>query len=189
MGARPTRAGSKKIRRVVTGHTPEGKSVFVGDGTAPRVVVIPGIKDSSITAVWATDHGMTALPGSDDPTPAMTTFVPYPGGTRFLITVFPPLGSGVEPDTDMAVVAQEMLTKLPGLAQAMEPENPGMHTTETVDYDIIISGELSLELDDGKEVQLKPGDIVIQNGTRHRWRNTGKKLCVMYSVLVGAPRR
>ncbi len=189
MGVKTTRAGSKKIRRVVTGHTPEAKSVVVSDGPPPRTVVISGIKDSSITAVWATDYGMTALPGSDDPTPAMTTFVPQPGGTRLLITVIAPAGQGLEPGTDLAAVAEEMRTKLPGLAQAMEPDNPGMHTTDTVDYDIIISGELSLELDDGKVIQLKPGDIVIQNGTRHRWRNTGKKPCVMYSVLLGAPRR
>jgi mannose-6-phosphate isomerase-like protein (cupin superfamily) len=180
---------AKKIRRVVTGHTPEGNSVFVSDAAPPRVVTISGMKDFSITAVWATDHGMTAVPGSADPTPAMTTFVPGEGGTRFLITVLPPASQGLEPGTDPAAVSEEMLTKLPGLAQAMEPDQPGMHTTDTVDYDIIISGELWLELDDGKEVRLKPGDIVIQNGTRHAWRNKGTKPCVMYSVLVGAPRR
>jgi len=179
----------KKIRRVVTGHAPDGKSVFVSDDAPPHVVSISGMKDFSITAVWATDHGMTAVPGSTDPTPAMTTFVPGQGGTRFLITVLPPAGQGLEPGTDPAAVAAAMLTELPGLAQAMEPDHPGMHTTDTVDYDIIISGELYLELDDGKEVRLKPGDIVIQNGTRHAWRNKGKKPCVMYSVLVGAPRR
>lgn len=180
---------SKKPRRVVTGHTPEGKSVFVGDGAAPRAVTISGMKDFSITAVWATDHGMTAVPGSADPTPSMTTFVPGWGGTRFLITVLPPATQGLEQGTDPTAVAEEMLKKLPGLAEAMEPDHPGMHTTDTVDYDIIISGELWLELDDGKEVRLKPGDIVVQNGTRHAWRNKGTKPCVMYSVLVGAPRR
>ena len=179
----------RKIRRVVTGHTPEGKSVFVSDGAPSRAVTISGLKDFSITAVWATDHGMTAVPGSIDPTPAMTTFVPGEGGTRFLITVLPPAGQGLEPGTDPAIVAAAMLTDLPGLAHAMEPDHPGMHTTDTVDYDIIISGELWLELDDGREVRLKPGDIVVQNGTRHAWRNKGKKPCVMYSVLVGAPRR
>ncbi len=189
MAVRATRAGSKKIRRIVTGHTPEGKSVFVSDGAPPRSEMIAGLKGFSIMPVWATDHGMTALPGSDDPTMAMTRFVPGWGGTRFLITVFPPEEQALAASIDPSVVAVEMAATLPGLGDTMEPENPGMHTTETVDYDIIISGELSLELDDGKEVHLKPGDIVIQNGTRHRWRNTGKKPSVMYSVLVGTPRR
>ena len=179
----------KKIRRVVTGHTPAGKSVVASDDVPSRVVTIKGLKGFSLTGVWATDYGMTTVPGSDDPTGAMTTFVPGEGGTRFHITVFPPAGEplprGVEPEA----VLDEMRTNLPGLAQSMEPEHPGMHTTDTVDYDIIMSGELWCELDDGKEVHLKAGDIVIQNGTRHAWRNKGKKPCVMYSILIGAPRR
>jgi len=177
-----------KTRRVVTGHTPGHKSVVVHDDGAPRVVTIAGMKDFSITAVWATDAGMTALPGSTDPTPAMTTFVPGWNGTRFLITVLPPDAQGLEPGADPAAIAEEMRAKLPGLAQAMEPDHPGMHTTDTVDYDIIMAGELWLELDDGTEVHLQPGDIVIQNGTRHAWRNKGTQPCVMYSVLVGVPR-
>lgn len=180
---------AKKVRRVVTGHSPAGKAVFVSDGAPSRVATVKGLKGFSITGVWATDWGMTHLPGSDDPTGAMTTFVPGPGGTRFLITVLPPAGEslpqGVEPQT----VLEEMRTKLPGLAESMELEHPGMHTTDTVDYDIIISGDVWCELDDGEEVHLKAGDILVQNGTRHAWRNKSKKPCVMYSILIGAPRR
>jgi len=178
----------RKIRRVVTGHAPDGQSVFVGDDAPARVVTIDGMKGFSVTAVWATDHGMTALPGSDDPTRKMTTFVPGEGGTRFLVTVVPP-DRAVQPRTAPAMIAIEMVAKLPGLGDAMEPDSLGMHTTDTVDYDVIMSGELWLELDDEQEVRLKPGDIVVQNGTRHRWRNKGKTPCVMYSVLVGALRR
>jgi mannose-6-phosphate isomerase-like protein (cupin superfamily) len=180
---------SHTVRRVVTGHNAQGKSVFAGDGAPPRVERFTGMEDFSITAVWATDHGMTSLPGCDDPTRAMTSFAPGPGGTRFLITVFPPAGQGLEPGMDPTVLSGEMVSKLPGLGDAMERDNPGMHTTDTVDYDIIMSGELWLELDDGKEVHLRAGDIVVQNGTRHAWRNKRTEPCVMYSVLVGAPRR
>ena len=189
MPAKITRTRKTQQRRIVTGHTPEGKSVIVSDGAPPRVETITGLTGFSITPVWATDHGMTALPGCDDPTLAMTRFVPGWGGTRFLITVLPPAGQAPDPGADLSAVPAELAAKLPGLGDAMELENPGMHTTDTVDYDIIISGELTLEVDDGQEVALKPGDIVIQNGTRHRWRNTGTKPCVMYSVLVGVPRR
>jgi mannose-6-phosphate isomerase-like protein (cupin superfamily) len=180
---------AKTVRRVVTGHDAKGKSVFTADGAPPREVTIAGMKGFSITAVWATDHGMTTLPGSEDPTERMTTFVPGNGGTRFLITVIPPAASATTSRRAKPPSAEEMLAKLPGLAESMEGENVGMHTTETVDYDIIVSGELWLELDDGEEVRLKAGDIVVQNGTRHAWRNKSKKPCVMYSVLVGAPRR
>ena len=177
-----------KIRRVVTGHAPDGKSMVVSDGPAPRVVTINAMKGFSVTAAWATDYGMTALPGSDDPTNSMTTFVPGDGGTRLLVTVVPP-DSRLPARTDPTMVQIEMVAKLPGLGDAMETATVGMHTTDTVDYDIIMSGELWLELDDGQEVQLKKGDIIVQNGTRHRWRNKGTRPCVMYSVLVGARRR
>lgn len=180
---------AKKIRRVVTGHDAAGKSVFVSDGAPTREATFPGMKGFAIIAAWATDHGMTAVPGSDDPTDAMTTFVPGHGGTRLVITVFPPASKGPTKGRQPAPpTREEMIAKMPGLAESMEPEHPGMHTTDTVDYDIIVSGELVLELDDGAEVRLKPGDIVVQTGTRHAWHNRGSKPCVMYSVLVGAPR-
>jgi mannose-6-phosphate isomerase-like protein (cupin superfamily) len=175
-------------RRVVTGHSADGKSAIVSDGPSPRHITITGMTGFSITGVWATDHGMTALPGSDDPTHRMTTLVPGDGGTRFLVTVIPPPGP-MPPADELAAAGPQMLERLPGLAQAMEPGHPGMHTTDTVDYDIVISGELVMELDDGAEVTLKPGAIVVQNGTRHAWRNRGTEPVVMYSVLVGAPRR
>ncbi|MCC7366136.1 MAG: cupin domain-containing protein [Dehalococcoidia bacterium] len=175
-------------RRVVTGHTPEGKSVFVSDGPSPRAMRYDALPDFAILGVWATDCGMTAVPGSDDPTPAMTTFVPGEGGTRFTITVFPPANVMPTAAFDADELDRKMHAELPGLAEAMEKDNPGMHTTDTVDYDIIISGELVLELDDGERRHLKAGDIVIQNGTRHAWRNVANEPCVMYSVLVGCPR-
>ena len=166
---------AQSFRRVVTGHTPAGKSVFVSDGPPPRAT-------GALTTVWATDHGMTTLPGSDDPTPAMTTFVSGPGGSRFHIVVIQPAGATPPPQPNQQPV------HLPGLSEAMEADAPGFHTTDSVDYDIIMSGRLHLELDDGAEVELGPGDIVVQNGTRHAWRNKGTEPVVMYSVLVGAPR-
>ena len=66
--------------------------------------------------------------------------------------------------------------KLPGLIDVLEPNHPGMHTTDTVDFDIVISGEVYLELDDGEEVLLKAGDCVVQNGTRHAWHNRASAL-------------
>ena len=181
---------AKKIRRVVTGHNSRGKSVFVSDGPPTREVTFKRLKGFAIIGAWATDHGMTALPGSDDPTKRMTTFVPGHGGTRLAITIFPPaLRGNARRKAPPPPTRAEMLAKLPGLAESMEGSDVGMHTTDTVDYDIIMSGDLWLELDDGAEVHLKPGDIVVQNGTRHAWHNRGAKPCVMYSVLVGAPRK
>lgn len=176
------------IRRVVTGHSASGKAVVASDGAPPRSNHPPGVESTGIIAVWATDHGMTAVPGSEDPTVQMTSYVAGPGGTRFLITILPPDSGGGAPSPLLAG-ATPTDVGFPGLSEAMEADSPGMHTTDSVDYDIVMSGELWLELDDGATVHLKPGDIVIQTGTRHAWRNKGSEPCVMYSVLVGAPRQ
>ena len=61
-----------------------------------------------------------------------------------------------------------------------------MHTTPTVDYGVVLDGEVWLELDDGKTVHLKEHDVVVQNGTRHAWRNKGTKPATMAFVLIGA---
>jgi len=74
------------------------------------------------------------------------------------------------------------------MAEHLETDNPGMHTTDTVDYEFVISGEVVLELDDGAEVTLKPGDTVVQNGTRHAWRNRTNEPAVLVVVLIGAKR-
>jgi quercetin dioxygenase-like cupin family protein len=74
------------------------------------------------------------------------------------------------------------------LAEVIEPMNPGMHTTDTVDFDVILSGEVYLELDNGAEVLLKAGDCVVQNGTRHAWHNRSSQNCVVAVAIVGAVR-
>ena len=180
------------MRRIVTGHTESGKSVFVSDGEPPRIVSIKDIQDQRMVEVWATDDIPTIPVDKDDPTVKMSSLVPGPEGTRFRICQFPSdqvWTRAIEKGVDLAAALQEYATKTPGLAEAMEVEHPGMHTTDTVDYGIVISGEIWLELDDGAEVHLKPGDCVVQNGTRHAWRNKGSETCVMAFVMVGAKRK
>ena len=87
---------------------------------------------------------------------------------------------------DQDAFRREFLAKAPGLAEAMELQDSGMHTTASVDYGVVISGEITLELDDGAMVRLKQGDCVVQNGTRHAWRNSSTTPCIMAFVLVGA---
>jgi len=65
------------------------------------------------------------------------------------------------------------------------PDDPGMPPTETIDFEVILSGECILELDAGAEVMQRPGDTVVQNGTRHRWRNEGAEPCVMAISIDG----
>jgi quercetin dioxygenase-like cupin family protein len=74
------------------------------------------------------------------------------------------------------------------MSQWMEADDPGMHTTDTVDFEVVISGEIILELDDGAEKVLRAGDTNIQNGTRHRWHNRGSEPAVIATFIVGANR-
>ena len=87
---------------------------------------------------------------------------------------------------DIEVAFADMETQLPGLAAHMEPDHPGMHTTATVDFEYVVSGRCVLELDNGATRELKAGDTVVQNGTRHAWRNPYDEPCVMVVMIVGA---
>jgi mannose-6-phosphate isomerase-like protein (cupin superfamily) len=89
-------------------------------------------------------------------------------------------------DLDIEAALAAFEESLPGLAAHLEPDNPGMHTTATVDYEYIVSGSVVLELDDGVEVELHAGDTVVQNGTRHAWRNRTDEPCLLVVVLIGA---
>jgi quercetin dioxygenase-like cupin family protein len=88
----------------------------------------------------------------------------------------------------MEAALAEFEEKLPGLAQHLEVDHPGMHTTATIDFEVVLSGTVTLELDDGAKMSLGPGDTVVQNGTRHAWRNPFSEPCRMVVFLVGAER-
>src|SRR5207248_3777813 len=181
----------RPMRRVVTGHS-GGKSVFLSDGPPPRVVTFGEIADLEFNEIWATEV-VPALPaGSADPTASAASFAPPPGGTRFRIVQFPPdvlLAESLLIPGGAEAFAEEEQEKLPGFVEAMEPGDPGMHTTDTIDYAVVLSGEITLELDDGATVHLRPGDCVVQQGTRHAWRNHTSQPCTIAFILVGAERR
>ena len=173
------------IRRVVTGHDEKGKSVFVSDGPLPPVTLsaLPG---AEFHKVWGGDEAPT-YPDSGSPLPHVTYFPPV-GGFRFGLFTLPPAGAAAPTAVDAGSAAAELEEKLPGMAAVMEPDDPGMHTTDTVDFEVVLSGEVILELDDGDERLLRPGDTVVQNGTRHRWHNRGTEPAVLAVAIVGAHR-
>jgi mannose-6-phosphate isomerase-like protein (cupin superfamily) len=81
-----------------------------------------------------------------------------------------------------------MSDKIPGMGDHFERGAPGMHTSDTIDYGVVVRGEMTLELDDGKMIHLRQGDCIVQNGTRHRWRNPLPEPCLMAYVSVGGKR-
>jgi mannose-6-phosphate isomerase-like protein (cupin superfamily) len=170
-------------RRVVTGRDSSGRSVFVSDGEleATTVSLLPGYEFQSL---WGADT-IPILP-TDGTEPVHPSYFPPPHGFRVGTFTVPPDATGIPDDLDIATALGELGSKLPGMADVMEPDNPGMHTTATVDVELVISGEIWLELDDGEERHLRAGDVVVQNGTRHAWRNKSDQPCTMLVVLIGA---
>jgi mannose-6-phosphate isomerase-like protein (cupin superfamily) len=172
------------VRRVVTGHDAAGKAVFVGDEKVAPVTLalLPG---SEFHRLWGSDATVT-FP-DDGSAPDADRYFPPVGGFRFGFFTIPPDGGvGAPADLDMAAALAEFEQRLPGMAEHLEFDDPGMHTTATIDYGIVLSGVATLELDDGVKVNLNPGDTYIQNGTRHRWSNTGEVPAVLAVTLVGA---
>jgi hypothetical protein len=175
-------------RRIVTGQAPDGTAAVVQDGPAPRAYDLKHTPGFSNALVWATPAEPVVPFDGTDPTPAVTSYVPAPGETRLIHLVVPPDTVYLSEDFDPAAAVAERLETSPGLAELFEPDAPGMHTTDTVDYGVLISGEIVLELDAGREVTLAPGDIVVQNGTRHAWRNRSDAPATLLFVLIGARR-
>ena len=112
--------------------------------------------------------------------------VPGPGGTSLHFVTFPPGSVFADPSFDGEAARSEALIRLRGLADHFEKEDPAMHKTNTVDYAVVYEGEIWLELDDAKTIHLKRGDVVVQNGTRHAWRNNGTTPVTMLFFLNGA---
>lgn len=174
-----------QVRRVVTGQEANGRSVVVEDDLVDPVTValFPG---AEFHRIWG-DDVRPALPSDGTPPNAPTHFPPAEG-FRFGMFTMAPEAQGIKADPDPDEALAEIQRKLPGLIDVLDPDGAGMHRTDTVDFNLIVSGEVWLELDDGAEALLKAGDCVVQNGTRHRWRNPSSEPCVMAVAQIGAAR-
>jgi mannose-6-phosphate isomerase-like protein (cupin superfamily) len=175
------------VRRVVTGHDQNGKAVFVSDVQVKPITasLVPG---AEFHRLWGSDTAPT-FPGSGA-MPSYTTYFPPVGGFRVWFFSLPPRDRGTSEDTvasmpDPAALS-EFETNLPGLVQYLELDAPGMHTTPTVDFEVVLAGEIVLELDEGASTMLRAGDTIVQNGTRHRWRNDGDVPAVVAVFICGA---
>ena len=173
-----------KVRRVVTGHDAHGKAVFASDEqVAPYSP--PFAPLSSFHRLWGADE-TPRFPDDGSPPPQPMYFPPV-GGFRFGLFTLPPDASGlVTEGIDFGAALAEFDAQLPGIRDHTEDDNPGMHTTATIDFEVVLSGTVTLELDDGAMVHLQPGDTVVQNGTRHRWSNPGADPATLVVFICGA---
>jgi quercetin dioxygenase-like cupin family protein len=167
------------VRRVVTGVDEQGRSHVVSDSAPPCILATAGSKAPEVVYVWTTDAVPDAPNSGTDPTRVDQEFLPGPSGSRLMIMTYP-AGFGVEPP-DPAVGTEMTSTDL-----AMTYERVLMHRTTTVDYGIVLTGEMTMLLDSGEELTLRPTDVIVQNGAVHGWRNASDAPSVVAFVMIGA---
>ena len=172
------------IRRVVTGHDRHGDAVIATDGSLPTVVALAAIPGTMFHEVWSTAATPVSIDNGPDPTIGPLCLPPPAHGTRIRFVDIPP-------DTEDflkngAARMKDAFSQVGDAhASTVRPDSPHplMHRTETVDYGLVISGEITLVLDKG-EANLKAGDVVIQRGTNHAWANRSGQPCRMLFMLV-----
>lgn len=172
------------MRRVVTGHDCGGRSVVVDDGVPPRTHEYASFPGCVSSLAWVTEPGLPVSKVGEDTTGKAESLIPSPGGTHLMMLTFPPDAVMGSPEFDGPGYVAELFEHGPGLAERFEAD--GMHTTPTVDYTIVLDGEIWLELDDGHLTHLSAGDVVVQNATRHGWRNRSDKPATLAVILTGA---
>jgi hypothetical protein len=175
---------STSVRRVVTGWDDKGKSIITSDGPTPVVhtsSIRPGFSSSE---VWVTSIMPAPTKEVDEPTLRPRTIQPPSGGTIFRIAELPPDSTFMDVIDRQKAVAAYTEFGSPEAVQGNEnARHPFMHKTETVDYGIVLSGEIYLLMDD-TETLLHPGDVVIQRGTNHAWSNRSTEVCRIAFILV-----
>jgi quercetin dioxygenase-like cupin family protein len=171
-----------EFRVLSVGYDENGHSNVDMDGRVAEVTTkaLPGVE---VYQIWGADDVPVVGPGENEP--SFAPYFPDPGGIRYLFLRLPPDGEA-EPvsEADLA----ECGRVFPGVLTALAPDEAGRHRTDTVDVNLILDGELWLELEDGTEKRVVAGDCVVQRGARHAWHNRSGRPALMASVLIGAKR-
>lgn len=169
------------VHRVVTGHDADGGAIIASDGplaVARELAHVPGVMFHEI---WSTQATPAPIDNGADPVTGDIVLPPPANGSRIRFVDFPP-----ETDELLATDAQAAFSEIGDAGAATgtaDAPHPFMHRTETVDYGIVLDGEMTLVLDKG-EVALKPGSVVVQRGTNHAWANRSGKPCRMAFILI-----
>jgi hypothetical protein len=170
-----------RVRRVVTGHTEQGRSCFVMDGLAANIKEMESMPGVALTDLWETVGSPAGNKGNADAAARPVRLEPPKNGTLLRIVEFPP-DSQWRGRADAARAFQSIGA---GHAPDRESDDPMRHKTATVDYIIVLKGEIYALMDEG-ETLLKAGDILIQRGTNHSWSVRGSAPCIVAAVLVSA---
>lgn len=174
-----------KVRRVVAGNDARGKSVLLSDGIVPHGHDFEFMPGQAQTRVWFTAGPPLMTPPGSEPTSNTGPVVPGSGGASFVIVQYAPDSVVADPHFDAERANAEFAEYAPDIAEASDPAEPGMHRTPSVDYGVVLDGEIWLELDDGVQTRLTRGDTIVQIAGRHAWRNKTDRPATVAFVLTG----
>ena len=170
-----------RIRRVVTGHDRNGKSIFLEDRKAPNVLEMASMPGVALTDLWRTETSPASNSGSKDTAAGKIKLEPPARGTILRIFEFPP-----DKVWRKAADAKKAFASIgAGGAPDHASADAMMHATSTVDYIIVLKGEIYAIMDKGEKL-LKPGDVLIQRGTNHAWSNRTDAPATLAFVLIDA---
>jgi len=175
---------SGNFKRIVTGHDAEGNSIISSCGPPPARFEIQSVPGLVFHEIWRTGDSPVPIRNEPDPTTVPLSLVPTPQGSVIRVLDIP-AGDVHEHDADAAAASFAEIGASGALASGKSrgSSHAHMHRTETVDYGILISGEIWLVMDEG-EVKLNPGDICIQRGTNHAWSNRGDVPARLVFILL-----
>jgi mannose-6-phosphate isomerase-like protein (cupin superfamily) len=171
-----------RVRRVLTGHDSEGRSTFIADGLAPNVKEMASMPGLALTDLWETSGAPADNDGHADAAARAVRLEPPKNGSILRIVEFPPDSQWRNQTTDGGEAFKSIGA---GHVQDRKSADPMMHRTSTVDYIIVLKGEIYAVMDTG-ETLLKAGDILVQRGTNHSWSVRGSEPCIVAAVLVNA---
>ena len=168
------------MRRIITGHNEKGESVVTFEGPPARSI---GEDVGGLFEIWNTDGKDVISTDDFDMADQDIILSPPDGGTKFRYFQINPLPEGV-PEEILQELAADAFEKIgAGHHRVDTKKHPAMHKTETIDYIILLKGDVSLILDN-EEVDLKPFDVVVQRGTNHAWLNNGDEPALLIAVLI-----
>lgn len=170
------------IRRVVTGHDEYGVATVIMDGPAKCILQRPNRPGVTLTNLWQVDQAPAAKERHDDPVAGPLILHPPKNGSVFRIVQFDPEDPGQLASLDGKAAFAEMGA---GASVVEGARHPFMHRTDSVDYAVILTGEIYMMMDED-EFLLKAGDTVVQQGTNHAWSNRGTEPCQIAFILVDA---
>ena len=164
-------------RRIITGHDADGRSVVALDG--------PFLDNAPLLEAWAAGEGPVDSRGVADQAAGPSRLCPPPGGSKFRYFTVAPTPDGVPREALEAAYAEKFAEFGASACRVDTSRHPSMHKTQTLDYIIVLKGEVTLLLDEG-EVKLKPFDVVVQRGTNHGWVTDGPEPALLAAILIDA---